>query len=240
MKPLDSLTYIEFTHRVLHIPALADMGVALGGIGHVEMNPTLGLGACWIDRGDWLLTYKFYVFDDAKKHWLTLFTEDTCSVLEYRIESPISGLFVGLSDELLTEKSSLGLTYSFCKKTCLPQILIPVDEPLPDPNTFYLYDKMRHDLIHNFHQLKTRDQQCTKPERLRDIMTSNLELKEFYTGKLDVMRDYSVKAVEQSFTISELSVEDYKILDTIQKIRSSHLLMREKLAHIARQYCEMA
>lgn len=222
---------ITFGYKVLQLPTLAEMGIPLSGLGLVKRNEGLSKylpdpDSCWINRGDTLLTYEFWYFQDEKKPRLPFFNDPT-QQRTYNIVSPISGLLLSMRDEKTVE---------WCNERALPVILVPNDEPPPGNDNFSVYDQIAQFLSSHFDLLQIRDLSKTSPERLRGwIDRHEGDVARVYSERLSVLQGRNPDE-HRAYEIREISAADEELVCNIQYLRTKDLDLRDKLVHIARKY----
>jgi hypothetical protein len=232
---------ITFGYKVLHISTLAEMGIPLSGLGLVKPNEGLSKytpdpNACWIERGDPLLTYEFWYFQNEKEPRFS-FSKDPIWERTYEIVSPISGLLLSMREEQ-TAGLTGGLLYQWDNEKALPVILVPNDEPPPDSANFNVYDEMARVLYNSFNLLPIRDYSKPSPERLRGWLDRNEgDATKVYLERLTALQERNPND-HRAYDIREISAADGEVIRSVQHLRANDLDLREKLVHIARKYGE--
>ena len=178
---------ITFSKEVLIIPSLHDVGIPIAELGYVYVESELinhrYTGGYWINRGDKLLTYRFWAFNKKKSNFLELLRgQESTTNDSWTIYSPVSGLIVSFDDEQTSETSNYGLVYHGMNRPSLPIILIPKDEPPPDLNNFNTYENMTSWLLYYFYLLPIRKNQDTQPGRLKKFMELSESSNEYYSN----------------------------------------------------------
>ncbi|ALQ51977.1 hypothetical protein [Nitrosomonas ureae] len=235
---------ITFGYKILEIPTLAEMGIPLAGLSDVvfdsETENWSNPESCWIDRGEPILSYSIINYSNAKKTMFS-FMNDPVNTEKYEITAPISGIFTKIYHQRTQEYSlnfDTGLQYQWTKIFGFPVILIPNEEPLPEHHNFYVYDEISSHFYYNFDAILIRDQHSVNPERLR----SYIERKESGTRQQYLNWLNEIKQRESSnfrnYKIREISEEDKELVNNIQQLRAKDLQLRNKLAHIARDFGE--
>lgn len=214
----------------------------MGGLGLVKPNKGLGKykpdpDACWINRGDSLLTYEFGFFQNEKQPRFPFFNDLTWE-RAYEIVSPVSGLHISMREEQ-TVGYTYGLQYQWCDERALPVILVPHDEPPPDTHNFYVYDDIARLLSDCFSALPIRDYSKSSPERLRGWIdrSGGSDSAKFYLGCLNDLRERNADS-HRAYEIREISAADDELVRNVQHLRTKNFDLREKLIHIARKYGE--
>jgi hypothetical protein len=230
---------VTFGYKILQIPTLQEMGITLGGLGLVSLHERLrstGYEPCWINRGDPLLTYKFWFFRYHKKSLFSIFHDPQWHE-SFEIISPLSGLLLSTREEYTID--FLGtLQYEWCNERLLPIILVPNDEPPPDAQNFYIYDRIASHLNGYFDVIPIRDYSRMYVERLRGwIDRTGGDDAKLYLGRLSALQERNPDSY-RAYKIRELTDQDVELVGMIQRLRSKDIHLREKLVHIARKYGE--
>lgn len=228
---------VTFGKKILTIPSLNEVGIPLAGVSLVQANPKFkefwAVGGCWVNRGELLLTYEFRFFETLEPSFLSRFgMQDPIWVDRFEIRSPISGLIVLSRHE---DSISTGLQYQWVQEYgALPIILVPNDEPLPDDKNFSLYNQMTKELRRSFNVIPVRRPQKTQPERLFTYLDDPVSKEEFgaYYKQLEHRNpeDYT------QYDIREITHEDKNLISSIQNLRGSDIILREKLVHLSREF----
>ena len=231
---------VTFGKKVLFIPTLEEVGVPLAGLGTLIMEKELHnrrySGGYWVKKGEKLFTYNFYAFSKEKSSFFEkLKGEDPTTSASYTITSPINGLVIANRKEYTVDPNGAsGLRYEYCTERALPIILVPNDEPLPNPNNFYEYNSIASWLDYYFYLLPIRDRSNIRPERLRSYISRN-------ENSFDKDKDMLSKRERddyKDYLIREVTKSDYEIIRNVQELRSEFLDLRDKLVHISREFGE--
>jgi hypothetical protein len=225
---------ITFGTRVMEIPTLEEMGIPIAGLTYVTpaQGLTLAPDACWVNRGDVLVTYEvsFFIGDTAPRGW---FQKDRLENMKFMIRSPISGLLLDYRVER-TADWEWGVPHSFITKYCLPVLLIPNDEPPPSADSFYVYDKISNVAAEVFHRLPRRNRNATGLQRLKDWISWNPNDSAWFYESRNTLKSRTNDAF-RTHRIHEIG-GDNPLLSRVQDLRGQDLALREKLVHIARAF----
>ncbi len=231
---------ISFTHKVLYIPTLKEVGIPMADFGLAKINEAIKYEAYnghWVKRGEPLLSYKFSFFDKEKPSLMDKIRGyDPKWDVDFHIKSPISGLILNLREEKTIDLSIGGLQYQGCTDFVLPVLLVPEDEPLPDTDNFYEYDKIGRTVADQFYRIPIRDYSVSGTERLGDYISKrDADVAKVYSDKLKTIQQRDPSEY-RNYRIEDISEKHTALISRIQELRTKDINLREKLLPISRAF----
>ena len=220
---------IKFDYQILSVPTFDEAGIPrqLGRFWFVSPKARIGH---WIKRGEPLLEVEYPVFSREKKPgWFRqIFWNDPDPWWYFKctLISPVSGLILGMREEIVSELIAWGRLRSIHTEI-LPVILIPKNEPPAED--------WRLDF---FEQIGTHLKNYWPRTPICHIDKGNIRLKEFVTNSSECW-DLAISAIKKfqkpnldKFPVRSISSSDEKLLNTVQDLRAYDSMLRDKLLHL--------
>ncbi len=221
---------IGFDRSVLMLPSLEETGVD-------RLFSKLGIYKSLVEPGEWVdrrqpvMSIVFHAFSrPLRSRWP--FARDEIVERTFEIPSPVAGLMLAARPAYCayygsSYATSSGRSLCYGEREVLPMLLLPRDEPPQEYWATTAYDEIRRWLADAWPRLLFSHAELGYV-RLRDAEYSEQEL----VGPRNSLFQESGR--NDRCEVSNFDPDNRSMMDTIQRLRSGDLELRDKLVHLTR------